>query len=205
MESMPPTTNTLNIAFIIKWLSYFYDECYSYGMKKVFVILMASMLALSGCSAEANNNISSAQESVSSESDMKRYDKDGLTSFIEHGTGVVLLEGTDENSKRAEEMVKKAGDENGVTPSFYKVEDEMDEDLIYLINSHNVSRVKMLGDTIETPILLFIEEGMIQTYFMADDFESDEISAMLTESMSELSDYMKANEKDACDSGCKLG
>ena len=85
------------------------------------------------------------------------------------------------------------------------MDDETDEDLIYLVNSHNISRVKMLGNTIETPLLLFVEEGMIQTYFMADDFESDEISAALDESMSELADYMKANEKDACDSGCKLG
>lgn len=164
---------------------------------------MAAMIALCGCSSGVNT--SSVQDSVSSESDVKSYDRDGLESFIEHGTGVVLLEGTDEISKKTEQMVKKTGEENGITPSFYKVEDETDQDLIYLINSHNVSRVKMLGDSIETPLLLFVEDGMIQTYFMADDFADEEISAMLTESMSELADYMKANEKDACDSGCKLG
>ena len=173
-------------------------------MEKISVILLAGILAFSGCSTEVNTS-SSVQDSGSSESDMKSYDKDGLTAFIEHGTGVVLLEGTNENSKNAEELIKKAGDENGITSSFYKVDDETDEDLIYLVNSHNISRVKMLGNTIETPLLLFVEEGMIQTYFMADDFESDEISAALDESMSELADYMKANEKDACDSGCKLG
>lgn len=173
-------------------------------MKKISLILLTGILVLSGCTSKAS--ISSAvQDSTSSESNVKKYDKDGLTSFIEHGTGVVLLEGTDKNSENAEEMVKKAGDENGITPSFYKVEDETDEELIYLLNSHNVSRVKMLGDMIETPLLLFVEEGMIQTYFMADDFKSAEVSSMLTESMSELADYMNENKTDACDTGCKLG
>lgn len=163
------------------------------------------VLFMTGCTT--NTEMSSALKATSNESvsEMKIYDQEGIKSFIEHGTGVVLLEGKDQNSSDAEEILKKATDENEITPAVYKVSDVKDDDLIYLVNSHNVSRIKLLNDSVETPLLLFVEDGMIQTYFMADDFENEEVKTQVEESISSLSDYMKANGKDACDSGCKLG
>ena len=175
--------------------------------KTVYVISSVVMLLLTGCKAKEADVKMSSEEKASEKTDveqkMKVYDRKEVENFLEHGSGALLIEGSEESIS---DSVAKQAEKYGVTISYYHLDgDEEDEDLIYLINSHNINRMKLLGDTIECPLLLFVEEGMIQSYLSADDLGGNGAESLIDQDMNDISEYLKQNEEDACDSGCKIG
>ena len=165
------------------------------------------MLLLTGCKAKESDVKMRSEEKTSEKTDvaqkMKVYDRKEVENFLEHGSGALLIEGTE--GSISDSVVEQA-DKYGVTVSYYHLDgDEEDEDLIYLINSHNINRMKLLGDTIECPLLLFVEDGMIQNYLTVDDLSGNDAESLIDQDMNELSEDLKQNKEDACDSGCKIG
>lgn len=176
-------------------------------MKKRNILTAAvCALLLAGCSPTDTPQMENPDplthyENLPDEVNYKVYDEDGLKSFIEHGTGVVILVDTDDSE--SDETVYAFHDllvEYDMEAGFYEVTDESVLDDLF-----SGSSVLSQMET-DCPMVIFVQKGEVISVYEEDCFEEN-LNSMenLSESLAQMKEIQLQNEKDACDDGCKLG